>query len=109
MKMYQVWYRGKETFSDMCAGVPFEIVGGEKKHIDEIAARHIFGFGEDSKERALTRLGWLRSGGKSGPGGWDEAMAKLGQFVFTELELATKTDGTGNAELLSSAGKKVAA
>jgi len=107
--MYEVWYRGKEPFSDMCAGVPFEIRNGEKRHIAEIAARHIFGLGEDDKERALSRLGWLKTPMKSGAGGMDEAMAKLGQFVFTELHLTAKTDGTGDARVLPAASKALAA
>jgi hypothetical protein len=109
MRMFQVWYRGTEPFDDMCAGVPFSIRQGEKKQIDEIAARHIFGFGEDDKTRALTRLGWLKRSTREGVGGWDEATAKLGQFVFTELHLTAKTDGTGNARVLSSADAKTPA
>jgi hypothetical protein len=92
MRIFEVTYRGKDPFSDMCGGVPFEIRHGEKKQIDEIAARHIFGYGEPDKERCLTRLGWLKQSTREGPGGWDEAMARLGAFVFTELHLTAKAD-----------------
>ena len=96
MRMFQVTYRGEGTFEDMCGGVPFVIRGGEKKQIDEIAARHIFGVGEDNKERALSRLGWLKNAAKEGPGGWNEALARLGAFKFDELHLTAASDGTGN-------------
>jgi hypothetical protein len=105
MRMFEVSYKGKEPFVDMCGGVPFEIKYGEKKQIDEIAARHIFGLGEQDKERALVRLGWLRNLGREGPGGWDEAMAKLGAFVFNELHLTAKTDGTSNATNVQAASR----
>lgn len=112
MRYFQCKYRGQEPFRDQYDGVPFEIKTGETKVIDEAAARHIFGLGEQDKTRALSRLGWLRVSEAENPGGMKEALARLGQFVFTELTLTAKDDsdnGTSNARHVSSASQKAAA
>lgn len=109
MRMFEVTYRGEGTFRDMCGGVPFVIKAGEKKQIDEIAARHIFGLGEESKERCLSRLGWLKTAAEEGPGGWNEAMARLGAFKFTELHLTAAPDGTSDTTHVSASGSQAPA
>lgn len=49
--------------------------------LSEDAARHIFGFGERDKSRALLRLGWI------GPmGTLEQAMERLGKVQFLEVE-----------------------
>lgn len=45
------------------------------------AARHIFGYGEADKTKALLRLGWISNGANR-----DEAIARLGKFQFLAVE-----------------------
>lgn len=45
------------------------------------AARHIFGYGEDNKTKALLRLGWVANGAAM-----EEAVERLGQFQFLAVE-----------------------
>ncbi len=49
--------------------------------VSEDAARHIFGYGERDKSRALLRLGWIANGA-----GMEEALARLGKFQFLGVE-----------------------
>lgn len=109
MDMVKVTNRGTKHFRDMFDSVPLELAAGQSAVIPENMARHIFGYGEDDKRRALSRLGWLKTEDRAEgvPFGWMEAMAKLGHFVFTPMVLTEAPDG--NVEHVQNAGKKAAA
>lgn len=49
--------------------------------LSEDAARHIFGYGERDKTRALLRLGWVPNGSAM-----DQAVERLGKFQFLSVE-----------------------
>ena len=66
-------YAGKE-FS-------FEADENVTTPLGEDAARHIFGYGEQDKTRALLRLGWLSNGSTLQTG-----LDKLSQFQFLAVE-----------------------
>lgn len=72
-------------------GKDYEFPADEKvvTPIHEDAARHIFGYGERDKTRALQRLGWLRSGG---PEVIAEATAELNKFQFLAVEMTVKDE-----------------
>lgn len=49
--------------------------------VSEDAARHIFGYGERDKTRALLRLGWIANGAAMEAG-----LERLGRFQFLAVE-----------------------
>jgi len=51
---------GDQAFSDAHNGVIFNFVPGVEVEISEVAAKHIFGYGDDDKEPYLVRLGWMK-------------------------------------------------
>ena len=108
--MVKVHNRGKDYFRDMYDGVILELPPGEAKIITDQMAQHCFGYGDDDKRRALSRLGWLKSEDRSDgvPYGWKEAMARLGHFVFTPQVLVDQ-DGASDAGRLPHASSKAAA
>lgn len=57
--------------------------------LGEDAARHIFGYGEKDKARALMRLGWLNSGS---PASAKEGTERLGKFQFLAVEIKIKDE-----------------
>lgn len=57
--------------------------------VSEQAARHIFGYGEKDKTRALLRLGWLPNGANM-PG----AIERLTHFKFLAMEVKVKEEST---------------
>jgi len=59
----------------------FEANGSAVRPISEDAARHIFGYGEKDKKRALLRLGWVPNGANI-----EHAIERLGKFQFLAVE-----------------------
>lgn len=57
--------------------------------ISEQAARHIFGYGEKDKTRALLRLGWLPNGANM-----TAAIERLTKFKFLAMEVKVKEEST---------------
>jgi hypothetical protein len=70
---------GSETFSDGLDGTVYHFEPGKEVEIPEIAAKHIFGYGDDDKEPYLVRLGWMKMSNQFGL-----AMEKLAQFSFSK-------------------------
>jgi hypothetical protein len=70
---------GSEPFSDGLDGVVYHFEPGKEIEIPEIAAKHIFGYGDDDKEPYLIRLGWMKMSNQ-----FNEAMEKLALFSFSK-------------------------
>lgn len=68
---------GDFSFEDGFAGQRYTFAIGTTVEIPLLAAKHIFGYGEDDKTSHLVRLGWLRISNEV-----DQAMAKLAKFQF---------------------------
>jgi hypothetical protein len=62
-------------------GIDYDFRQDEAVNLPVEAARHIFGFGEDDKSRALHRLGWLTH-----TEGLEEALAKLENIEFEPVK-----------------------
>ena len=65
-------------FSDALNGVVYNFAPGVEIEIPEVAAKHIFGYGDDDKEPYLVRLGWMKMNTD-----FPMAMEKLGKFSFS--------------------------
>ena len=70
---------GSDKFSDGLDGTVYHFEPGKEVEIPEIAAKHIFGYGDDNKEPYLVRLGWMKMSNQ-----FDEAMEKLALFSFSK-------------------------
>jgi hypothetical protein len=85
-----------KKFSARYVGIDYVFRQGEAINLPIEAARHIFGFGEDDKTRALHRLGWLTH-----TEGLEQALEKLNEIEFEPVqqvfELATKKGGKREA------------
>lgn len=68
-------------------GVDYEFRPKEKVDVPQVVARHIFGFGDPDKTRALTRLGWMFSSDQH-----DAAMSKLKKISFSEAPALVAVD-----------------
>jgi hypothetical protein len=66
--------------NDRYNGIDFSFPVGQRVAIDEVAARHIFGFGDADKTPYLVRQGWMRSTGE-----FESAMKALNGFSFESL------------------------
>ena len=53
--------KGDETFSDSFNGQSYVFSKDKEVELPEIAAKHIFGYGDDNKEPYFVRLGWMKS------------------------------------------------
>ena len=69
---------GDQPFSDALNGVVYNFAPGVEIEIPEVAAKHIFGYGDDNKEPYLVRLGWMKMNTD-----FPVAMEKLGKFSFS--------------------------
>ena len=69
---------GENTFTDSFNGTVYEFLPSKELEIPEIAAKHIFGYGDDDKEPYLVRLGWMKMNTD-----YHLAMEKLSQFSFS--------------------------
>ena len=70
---------GALPFSDSFDGTTFHFEPGKPVELPEIAAKHIFGYGDDDKEPYLIRLGWMKMSNQ-----FEAAMQKLGEFSFSK-------------------------
>ena len=70
---------GENKFTDSFNGTVYEFLPSKELEIPEIAAKHIFGYGDDNKEPYLVRLGWMKMSNE-----FDVAMKKLGTFSFSK-------------------------
>jgi hypothetical protein len=70
---------GSDKFSDGLDGTVYHFEPGKEVEIPEIAAKHIFGYGDDDKEPYLVRLGWMKMSNQ-----FDAAMQKLAEFSFSK-------------------------
>ena len=52
---------GEETLVSSYNGIEYTFSPGETVEIPEAAARLIFAYGSDNKERAMTRIGFMKS------------------------------------------------
>lgn len=76
-----------EPLNDRFNGIDIEFPVGKKVLIDEDAANHIFGFGDENKVPYLMRLGWLRKNTD-----YDAAMQRLGMFTFATFDPYAQLD-----------------
>lgn len=72
-----VWNHGKNDLKDRFDGEDYLFEAGGVTEIPTAAAKLIFGWGEDSPARALTRLGWLKANTSL-----EEAQKRLAHFTF---------------------------
>jgi hypothetical protein len=68
-------------------GVDYEFLPGKPNDIPHVVAAHIFDFGREDKQRALSRLGWLQTSDQL-----ESAMAKLNRIAFTESPPLVEAD-----------------
>ena len=69
---------GSNPLVDSYDGVSYNFACGEEVEIPEIAAKHIFGYGDDNKEPYLVRLGWMKMSSD-----FRIAMERLATFSFS--------------------------
>lgn len=72
---------------DRFDGVDYIFPPMENVEIEELAAAHIFGWGEPDKARALIRHGWWKNTAPVGTGSRKDAEEKLDRVIFTELKV----------------------
>jgi hypothetical protein len=69
----------QDDFFDSFDGVKYDFIPGKEIELPDVAAKHIFGYGDDNKEPYLVRLGWMKMSNE-----FDVAMKKLGTFSFSK-------------------------
>jgi hypothetical protein len=69
---------GNDPLDDAFDGVSYHFATGQELEIPEVAAKHIFGYGDDNKEPYLVRLGWMKMSTD-----YRMAMERLGAFSFS--------------------------
>lgn len=72
---------GDFSFEDGFAGKRYQFSVGSTVEIPLLAAKHIFGYGEQDKTPYLVRLGWLQLSNEL-----DKAMVKLNKFKFDKQQ-----------------------
>lgn len=85
--MLGVRNNGEETVKGRYDGQDYEFPPGVTVAVHEEVARHILGFGQDDKSRALARLGWLSNSSQ-----YQEAVKRLDAFQFLAAEVSFKDD-----------------
>ena len=75
--MIGVKNNSKEVVKGRYDGVDFKFEPGVTVALSDEAAKHIFGYGEDDKSRALIRLGWLANSTQ-----YEVALARLDEIQF---------------------------
>lgn len=88
---------GSDALTDAFDGTQYVFEPGQEVEIPEIAAKHIFGYGEDDKAPYLVRLGWMKMNTDE-----PRAMAKLREFSFAR-------ERTKNVHLSAPVVERVAA
>lgn len=81
MGILYVCNNGKKDFTDRYDGEEYVFAVGETVAVSADAARHIFGYGEGDKSRAMRRQGVVQHSSDG-----HKAQEWLGQFAFEELE-----------------------
>jgi hypothetical protein len=69
---------GDNSLVDAFNGVTYDFACGKEVEIPQVAAKHIFGYGDDNKEPYLVRLGWMKMSTD-----YPMAMERLGKFSFS--------------------------
>jgi hypothetical protein len=69
---------GENPLVDSYDGIPYDFACGKEVEIPEVAAMHIFGYGDDNKEPYLVRLGWMKMSTD-----YRSAMERLATFSFS--------------------------
>jgi hypothetical protein len=69
---------GSNSLTDGFNGVTYNFACGEEVEVPEIAAKHIFGYGDDNKEPYFVRLGWMKMSTD-----YRMAMERLATFSFS--------------------------
>lgn len=94
--MIGVKNRDTQKLTALYDGKKFEFPADEKvtTPISEEAARHIFGYGERDKTRALLRLGWVQNGANV-----EAAEERLGRFQFLAVEDIKFKEDSGDSTL----------
>ena len=69
---------GDNPLVDAFDGVTYDFACGKEVEIPEVAAKHIFGYGDDNKEPYLVRLGWMKMNTD-----YPIAMERLATFSFS--------------------------
>lgn len=88
MGILYVANKGEKDFQDRFNGEDYVFPRGKTVPVPHEAARHIFGYGESNKARALTRLGIIRMVNEVDTIGKDW----LAQFVFEEQQMPSPPD-----------------
>ena len=70
---------GPHVLNDSFNGVSYAFEPGKEIEVPEVAAKHIFGYGDDNKEPYLVRLGWMKMSNQ-----FNLAMEKLMEFSFSK-------------------------
>jgi hypothetical protein len=95
---------GSEPFSDGLDGIMYNFEPGKEVEIPEIAAKHIFGYGDDNKEPYLVRLGWMKMSNQ-----FNMAMERLGTFSFSKESSLPKQEPAKTVHLSAPVVERVAA
>jgi hypothetical protein len=70
---------GNDPLVDSFNGVTYNFATGEEVEIPEVAAKHIFGYGDDNKEPYFVRLGWMKMNTD-----YPMAMDRMSRFSFSK-------------------------
>lgn len=70
---------GNDPLDDSFNGVAYHFATGSEVEIPELAAKHIFGYGDDNKEPYFVRLGWMKMNTDL-----PAAVARLATFSFNK-------------------------
>jgi hypothetical protein len=79
--MIGVKNKSEVTIKARYNGEDFTFSPGVTVACSELAAAHIFGYGEKDKTRALHRLGWMTSAGQ-----YEQGLQRLDDFAFLAVE-----------------------
>jgi hypothetical protein len=93
-----------EPFSDFFDGTAYNFEPGKEIELSEVAAKHIFGYGEDNKEPYLIRLGWMKMSNQ-----FNMAMERLGHFSFSKESSSPKQEPIKPVHLSAPVVERVAA
>lgn len=87
MSIVFICNNGSDGHEDGFDGVRFKFPVGETVSVPLIAARHMFGYGESDKRPHLVRIGKMKT-----TTGYEDAMAWLGGFAFSEPDAVSVPD-----------------
>jgi hypothetical protein len=104
MTIIFVCNNGSEPFSDALDGTVYHFEPNKVVEIPEVAAKHIFGYGDDNKEPYLIRLGWMKMSNQ-----FNMAMEKLGHFSFSRESASSNEEPIKPVHLSAPVVERVAA